>query len=94
MKIEKASNNSNLNKNLKSIFYIPNILTALRGILVYPLYLSGKNQDWFAVTFILLSGFITDILDGWVARKFQLFSKIGRFLDTLVDISYFTHMEI
>lgn len=42
------------------------------------------DLDW--VMFVcLFVGAVTDFLDGWVARKFQEVSLIGRLLDPLVD---------
>lgn len=68
---------------------VPNALSILR-ILMIPffavLYLTAKTpQDyWFAAGLLLLSG-LTDVLDGIIARKYHLVTKLGRILDPVAD---------
>ena len=56
---------------------IPNILSAYR-LLVFPLLilliLQEKTQ---AFAFMFSLSLVTDILDGWIARTFQLESELG-----------------
>ena len=47
----------------------------------YPILIS----DWRSALFWLLIGAITDSLDGWVARKFDVVSHTGGFMDGWVD---------
>ena len=65
---------------------IPNILTTVRLIII-PFFaysvLSGKPV-WISVSLFLLSGF-TDIVDGWIARKFNMITDAGSVYDPLVD---------
>lgn len=67
------------------IFTIPNLLSALRllmiPVFVY-LYLNGHDA-WAAVT-LVLSG-VTDMVDGYIARKFGQISDIGKALDPIAD---------
>ena len=66
---------------------LPNVLTSLR-IASIPLfvlvYLYGENLHWVAG---LLFGFaaITDWLDGYIARKWDVVSAFGTFLDPVAD---------
>lgn len=67
---------------------IPNMLTVLRIILV-PVYLtiffSGmENRILIAGLIFILAG-ITDVLDGHIARKHNLQTKLGTVLDPLAD---------
>lgn len=67
---------------------IPNILTIFRIILV-PVYLKVffsniKNRYILALLIFILAG-ITDFLDGYIARKYNLVSKLGKILDPLAD---------
>lgn len=67
---------------------IPNMLTTLRIFLV-PVYLyffySGyENNILFAGLIFILAG-ITDILDGYIARKYDLGTKLGAILDPFAD---------
>lgn len=67
---------------------LPNLLTFLR-ILMIPLVLvllesgSPKACFWAAIVYSLAA--ITDLLDGWLARRRGLVSVLGKFLDPLAD---------
>ena len=64
---------------------IPNILTVLRIILV-PVTLILICKDlmlWALLTFLVACG--TDMIDGHIARKYNMISKIGIWLDPLAD---------
>ena len=66
---------------------IPNILTVFRLCLI-PVYivafaLSGESKSSAAVVFIVAS--ITDVLDGYIARKYNMSTKTGQLLDPLAD---------
>lgn len=67
------------------IKYIPNILTIIRFLLI-PIIIIFALQDNYIATFIVLtlSG-ITDILDGYIARKFNFISDFGKLMDPLAD---------
>lgn len=68
---------------------IPNILSLYR-LLSFPflLYLAiiGKEQI-FVILFVI--NLITDILDGWIARRFNLQTEIGAKIDSIADIGSF-----
>lgn len=64
---------------------IPNILSLIRLLLVpvfVLLFLGGKTTA-AAIVFII-SG-ITDVLDGYIARKYNFISNVGKVLDPLAD---------
>ena len=67
------------------MFTIPNYITILRIILI-PIYLYYFIQGNIltAAVFFAFSG-ITDFLDGYLARKYNLESKLGKLLDPLAD---------
>ena len=65
--------------------HIPNILTIVRFFLVpFILYLLLHNNYILAFVFLTISG-ITDILDGFIARKFDLITNFGKLMDPLAD---------
>lgn len=78
----------NFKKRFKNLT-IPNIITyggllfALIGI-----YLIIKNQIILAIIFLTLTD-VFDIADGYIARKFKMFSPFGGDLDSLVDLFAF-----
>jgi CDP-diacylglycerol--glycerol-3-phosphate 3-phosphatidyltransferase len=67
---------------------LPNLLTMLRIVMipvVLWLMLDGtpKANFWAALFYILSA--VTDALDGWLARRMNLISVLGKFLDPLAD---------
>lgn len=73
-----------MNKN--KILTIPNLLSLLRLVMIPQLmwlYLEKQDFLWTAVL-LALSG-ITDVLDGFIARKFHMVSEFGKAFDPVVD---------
>ncbi len=67
---------------------IPNILTLLR-ILIIPIILVFLEIDnefyrWLALLLYIIAC-ISDFLDGYFARKYEIESSFGRFLDPIAD---------
>ena len=71
-----------------SILNIPNYLTVLRIIsipfILLPLQ-SGKSNSSLLAALIFSIAFLTDWLDGFIARKKNLVTKFGKILDPLAD---------
>src|SRR3954469_1675557 len=67
---------------------IPNILTYARVAMIpgvlYLLDRGTKRDALYAALLYALAG-ITDVLDGFLARKMNIVSVIGKFLDPLAD---------
>jgi cardiolipin synthase (CMP-forming) len=71
------------------VWTIPNALSALR-LLGVPLFLwlaLGPKDDGWAVIVLMVGGF-TDYLDGKIARRFNLTSRLGALLDPAADRLY------
>jgi cardiolipin synthase len=70
----------------KKIITIPNILSVVRlcliPIIVW-LYLGQKDYIMTGI-FVLFSG-LTDIVDGFIARRFNMITDFGKFLDPVAD---------
>lgn len=65
--------------------HIPNTLTILRFILIPFIIMSIIKDNYIeAFIFLTLSG-ITDILDGFIARKFCFITNFGKLIDPLAD---------
>ncbi|MFS1664176.1 CDP-diacylglycerol--glycerol-3-phosphate 3-phosphatidyltransferase [Streptococcus sp. zg-JUN1979] len=68
---------------------IPNALTLLRIILI-PVFLLltslPTNPTWhYVAAFIFALASLTDYLDGYLARKWQVVTNFGKFADPLAD---------
>ena len=65
--------------------HIPNILTIIRFLLIPFILLNIFTGNYIlAFVFFTISG-ITDIADGFIARKFNLISNFGKLMDPLAD---------
>lgn len=65
--------------------HIPNILTIIRFLLIpFILYCIFTEKFIEAFVFFTISG-ITDVADGFIARKFNLVSNFGKLMDPLAD---------
>ena len=73
---------------MNPIYNIPNLLTLLR-ILLIPVFLVlfYMQTPWAreAATAVFVLAAVTDWLDGYLARRMQLVSALGAFLDPVAD---------
>ena len=64
---------------------IPNIISFIR-ILLAPIFFYTFLNDLYIISIILiLLAIITDVLDGYIARKMSLTSDMGAYLDVTAD---------
>ncbi|MGL5858510.1 MAG: CDP-alcohol phosphatidyltransferase family protein [Angustibacter sp.] len=70
------------------VLTVPNVLSALRlvGVPVF-LWLILTEQDGWALAVLMASG-VSDYLDGKIARRFGLESRLGELLDPVADRLY------
>ena len=75
-------------KQNEKIMTIPNILSFVRIILV-PIFLVSyfkfESQGALITTIILIVSAFTDVIDGFIARKFNMISNFGKMLDPIAD---------
>ena len=65
---------------------LPNILSSLRMVGAVALLPCNVSSSTFWVLYIVCG--ISDIADGWLARKLKCVSKKGALLDSLADICF------
>jgi len=86
---------------------IPNILTTIRiilGFIVPVLLLYGDFYARIVAAVLFFIAGVTDFLDGWYARKYDLVTKLGKILDPIADkiillscffvLSNMTHLDV
>ncbi|MTI65120.1 MAG: CDP-diacylglycerol--glycerol-3-phosphate 3-phosphatidyltransferase [Firmicutes bacterium] len=67
---------------------IPNFLTTIRFILIpifIAIFYSPMKNNIVIATYIFILAGITDVLDGYIARKYDMITKFGTVLDPLAD---------
>ena len=73
----------------KEICTIPNLLSLFRLVLI-PVYIyiyvnATKPEHYWIASGILAVSCFTDLIDGKIARKFDMISAVGKVLDPLAD---------
>ena len=69
---------------------LPNKLTVFRMILIVPFVfimltdVCGPMSKWIALAIFVIAS-LTDLLDGKIARKYNLVTNFGKFMDPLAD---------
>jgi len=68
--------------------HLPNFLTLFRIVIIPPLVvilMSPSKKAGLAATLLFGVASITDWLDGYVARKYEIITVLGKFLDPIAD---------
>ena len=73
----------------KDIFTIPNLLSMVRLLLI-PIYIviylnATELREFYIAGGILVISCLTDMIDGQIARRFNMISNFGKVLDPIAD---------
>ena len=73
----------------KELFTIPNLLSLFRLVLI-PIYIiiymnAEEAADYYVAGSILAVSCLTDLIDGKIARYFNMVSTVGKVLDPIAD---------
>lgn len=76
--------------NLKEIILLPNLISFFRLLLFIPFLIlfNLASKDWsyrHYIFYTIILAFFTDLLDGFVARKTNKISELGKLIDPLAD---------
>jgi len=85
---ESSSGEYKVSIAFRDFFYIPNLITLSRIIFIPPIlfFLSQKTVTHQAIGFVLIAlCFFTDWLDGFLARRLNQVSVLGKMLDPIID---------
>lgn len=65
--------------------HIPNILTVLRFVLIPGIIAAIVKENYILAFIILTISGLTDVLDGYIARKYNFITDFGKLIDPLAD---------
>ena len=65
--------------------HVPNILTIIRFILVPFIVVFALQDNYIVAAVFLVLSAITDVADGYIARKFNFITDFGKLMDPLAD---------
>ncbi|MBR6110060.1 MAG: CDP-alcohol phosphatidyltransferase family protein [Clostridia bacterium] len=65
--------------------HIPNILTCLRILMVIAFIILFVHQQYMICLILYVLAFVTDVLDGFLARRFNWVSDFGKLVDPFAD---------
>lgn len=79
-----------MKKLLREILLLPNLISLFRLLLFIPfIYLFDlmrvDNYYKYYILFVIMIAFFSDLLDGYVARKTNQISELGKIIDPLAD---------
>jgi len=85
---ETSTRNSKLLRNPlnRDALNLPNLITVSRLVLAVVLFaLIYADGYWITSAFVFVIAAGTDFLDGWLARKYEQVTAVGRILDPFAD---------
>ena len=69
----------------EEILTIPNILSMLRILMIASVVILFVLEYYLVAGIVLIASGVTDVLDGFIARKFNMVSALGKALDPFAD---------
>jgi len=86
--LKRAFDRLPITQEKKRVFNLPNAITMLRvGIIpvLFFLLLSPDSTGSLVIAGIFVIAALTDLLDGYIARRYQIVTTMGKFLDPIAD---------
>lgn len=71
--------------NIKNFFNIPNLLSLLRIIIIGPFVYYFLEDNYIMAAIIIAISGLSDMCDGYIARKLDIVTKLGIMLDPIAD---------
>jgi len=72
-------------KRKENIWNVPNVLTMLRMALIPVYWFFMLRDQLYAALAVFIIASLTDLADGFIARKYNLITDFGKLMDPLAD---------
>lgn len=77
-------------KLFKEIYLLPNLISLFRLLLLIPFIflfdlMRVDNEYRYYILVVIIIAFLSDLLDGYIARKTNQISELGKIIDPLAD---------
>ena len=69
-----------------TILNVANIITFIRLIMIVPLFFFTLKPRYYLIALVLFwLAMLTDVIDGFIARRFNMITNLGKFMDQITD---------
>jgi cardiolipin synthase (CMP-forming) len=70
---------------VKALRHLPNLICLTRIALLWPILVALSQRAYGIAAVCFLVAGVSDLLDGWLAKRFGWTSELGKWLDPLAD---------
>ena len=74
-----------MEKKRENIWNVPNVLTMIRMLLIPVYWVLFMQEKRYIALAVFIAASLTDLLDGYIARKYHLITSFGKLMDPLAD---------
>ncbi len=74
-----------IGKKKENVLNVPNALTVLRMAMIPVYWALMLKEHSLAALIVFVAASLTDLLDGYIARKYNLITDFGKLMDPLAD---------
>lgn len=67
------------------IYTVPNVITCIRIAMVFPILFCLFKEKIMLATILFIISAVSDLIDGWIARRFDQQSELGSVIDPFAD---------
>lgn len=82
---ELSTNNKKESDVSNKIITIPNVMSICRIVLILPFIICFLNEKYIESAVLIITSGLTDCFDGFIARRLNQVSSLGKILDPIAD---------
>ena len=72
-------------KEKEKVWNVPNVLTMIRMLLIPVFWVFMIRGQLYTALIVFIAASLTDLADGYIARKYNLITNFGKLMDPLAD---------